>query len=65
MSVLDSLCKGFGFLLMSFGISSPAKKAKPAPKPITKAGSTPPEGETIVAQDEAQRNPGKAAEQIP
>lgn len=37
MSVLDMLRKGFGFLLMSFGISSPAKKprpvAKPAPKP--------------------------------
>ena len=33
MSVLDSLRKGFSFLLMSFGISSPAKKAKPAPKP--------------------------------
>jgi hypothetical protein len=35
MSVLESLRKGFGFLLMSFGISSPAKKAKPA------ANSTP------------------------
>jgi hypothetical protein len=33
MSVLDSLRKGFGFLLMSFGISSPAKKPKPAPLP--------------------------------
>ena len=32
MSVLESLRKGFGFLLMSFGISSPAKKAKPAAK---------------------------------
>ena len=36
MSVFDSLRKGFGFLLMSFGISSPAKKAKPAPKPTPK-----------------------------
>ena len=36
MSVLDSLRKGFGFLLMSFGISSPAKKAKPAPKSVPK-----------------------------
>jgi hypothetical protein len=34
MSVLDSLRKGFGFLLMSFGVSRPA--AKPAPKPVPK-----------------------------
>jgi len=34
MSVLESLRKGFGFLLMSFGISSPAKKAKPAAKSV-------------------------------
>ena len=37
MSVLDALRKGFGFFLMSMGISSPAKKppaeSKPAPKP--------------------------------
>ena len=31
MSLVDSLRKGFRFFLMSFGISSPAKK--PAPKP--------------------------------
>jgi hypothetical protein len=36
MSVFDSLRKGFGFLLMSFGISSPAKKAKPPAKPLPK-----------------------------
>jgi hypothetical protein len=36
MSLLDSLRKGFGFFLMSFGVSSPAKKAKPAPKPASK-----------------------------
>jgi hypothetical protein len=36
MSVLDSLCKGFGFLLMSFGVSSPAKKPRPAVKPAPK-----------------------------
>jgi len=36
MSVLDSLRKGFGFLLMSFGVSSPAKKAKPTAKPVEK-----------------------------
>ena len=38
MSMLDSLRKGFNFLLMSIGISSPGKKkpqtvAKPAAKP--------------------------------
>jgi len=33
MSVLDSLRKGLGFLMMSMGVSRPAKKAKPAPKP--------------------------------
>jgi hypothetical protein len=33
MSVLDSLRKGFGFLLMSFGVSRPPTKPKPAPKP--------------------------------
>jgi hypothetical protein len=38
MSVLESVRKGFGFLLMSFGISSPAKKAKPAAKSVPKAG---------------------------
>jgi hypothetical protein len=34
MSVLDSLRKGFKFLLMSFGVSSPAKKP-PAPRTPT------------------------------
>jgi hypothetical protein len=38
MSVLDSMRKGLGFLLMSFGVSSPAKKAKPTPKPVSKPG---------------------------
>ncbi len=34
MNILQSLRKGFGFFLMSFGISSPAKKPKPPqPKP--------------------------------
>jgi hypothetical protein len=37
MSVLDSLRKGFGFLLLSFGVSSPAKKTKPPQKPAPKA----------------------------
>jgi hypothetical protein len=33
MSLLDSLRKGFGFFLLVMGVSSPAKKPKPAPKP--------------------------------
>lgn len=37
MSLLDSLRKGFGFLLLSFGVSSPTKKAKPAPKTSPKS----------------------------
>lgn len=37
MSVLDSLRKGFSFFLMSMGVSSPARKAKPRPKPAPKA----------------------------
>jgi hypothetical protein len=36
MHLLDSLRKGFSFLLLSFGVSSPApkpaKKSEPAPK---------------------------------
>jgi hypothetical protein len=36
MSVLDSLRKGFGFLLLSFGVSSPAMKSRPASKPVAK-----------------------------
>ena len=38
MSLLDSLRKGFRFFLMSFGISSPAKK--PAPKPAPRPNSS-------------------------
>jgi hypothetical protein len=33
MSLLDSLRKGFGFFLLCFGVSSPAKKPRPAAKP--------------------------------
>jgi len=35
MSVLDSLKNGLKFVLLSFGVSAPAKKPapKPAPKP--------------------------------
>ncbi len=36
MSVLDSLRKGLGFVLMSMGVSSPAKKPKPVAKPAPK-----------------------------
>jgi hypothetical protein len=38
MSVLESLRKGIGIVMMSFGISSPKKKAKPAVKPTVKPG---------------------------
>jgi hypothetical protein len=34
MSVLDALRKGFGYVLMSMGVSSPKPK-KPAPKPVS------------------------------
>jgi hypothetical protein len=36
MSLLDSLRKGLGYVLMSMGVSSPAKKPQPAPKPVPK-----------------------------
>jgi hypothetical protein len=39
MSVLDSLRKGFSFFLLSMGVSSPAGKAKSAPKPLSKPDS--------------------------
>jgi hypothetical protein len=34
MSMIDALRKGLGFLLMSFGVSSPSKKPRPAAKPV-------------------------------
>jgi hypothetical protein len=37
MSVIDSLRKGFRFLLMSFGVSSPPKKPAPAPQPKSRS----------------------------
>jgi hypothetical protein len=39
MSLLDSLRKGFGYFLMSLGVSSPAKKParKPANEPANPA----------------------------
>jgi hypothetical protein len=36
MSVFDSLRKGLGFVLMSMGVSSPAKKPRPSVKPAPK-----------------------------
>jgi hypothetical protein len=36
MSVKDSLRKGLQYFLMSMGISSPAKKPRPAAKPAPK-----------------------------
>jgi hypothetical protein len=33
MSVLDTLRKGLGFVMMSMGVSRPVKKPRPAPKP--------------------------------
>jgi hypothetical protein len=39
MSVIDSLRKGLKFFLMSMGVSSPQKKAKPAAKPAPKPES--------------------------
>jgi hypothetical protein len=34
MSMVESLRSGFSFFLMCMGISSPAKKTKPASKPV-------------------------------
>jgi hypothetical protein len=41
MSVLDLLRKGFGYVLLSMGVSRPAPKPKPEPdpKPDSKTGS--------------------------
>jgi hypothetical protein len=43
MKVLDLIGKGFGYVLMSMGVSSPKssskKKAKPAVKPESKPSS--------------------------
>jgi len=40
MSLLESLRKGIGVVMMSFGISKPVKKAKPAVKPTVKPGQS-------------------------
>jgi hypothetical protein len=39
MSFLDTLKKGFGFVLLSMGVSRPAPKPKPETKPAAKAGA--------------------------
>ncbi len=39
MSLLDVLKKGFGFVLLSMGVSRPAPKPKPGTKPAAKAGA--------------------------
>jgi hypothetical protein len=38
MSVLDVLRKGFGYVLLSMGVSRPAPKPKPEAKPAPKPG---------------------------
>jgi len=39
MSFFDALKKGFGFVLLSMGVSRPTPKPKPETKPAAKAGS--------------------------
>ncbi len=39
MSLVDALKKGFGFVLLSMGVSRPAPKPKPVIKPAAKAES--------------------------
>ena len=38
MKVLDLLRKGFGYVLLSMGVSRPAPKPKDEPKPAPKPG---------------------------
>ena len=38
MSLLDSLRKGFGYFLLSLGISRPANKPSPKPAPKPESG---------------------------
>jgi len=40
MSVLDLLKKGFGYVLLSMGVSRPTPKQKPVAKPEPKETST-------------------------
>jgi hypothetical protein len=39
MSLLDLLRKGFGYVLLSMGVSRPAQKPKPETKPAAKPGT--------------------------
>jgi hypothetical protein len=39
VGLIDTLKKGFGFVLLSFGVSRPTPKPKPVIKPAPKAGS--------------------------
>jgi hypothetical protein len=39
MSFLDTLKKGFGFVLLSMGVSRPAPKPKPVTEPADKASA--------------------------
>jgi hypothetical protein len=45
MSVFNSLRKGFGFLLMSFGISRPAARPRPVVKPAPDTSRKPGNGQ--------------------
>ncbi len=38
MGILDLLKKGFGFVLLSMGVSRPAPRPKPETKPTPKTG---------------------------
>jgi len=40
MSLMDSLRKGFGFFLLSMGISRPTKKPQPVSNPAPKPDSS-------------------------
>jgi len=49
MSLSDLIRKGFGYVLLSMGVSRPAPKPKPRPQsnpepPYNKEGSHPPDG---------------------
>jgi hypothetical protein len=37
MSILGTMRKGFGFLLMAFGVSNTPKKSRPVPKTVPKS----------------------------
>jgi hypothetical protein len=39
MKVMDWLRKGFGYVLLSMGVSRPAPKPRPASKPASKSES--------------------------